>query len=311
MKVLLLGIDALDRLILDEMGDELPNLSALRREGVDLLLKSTFPPDSDTAWATISTGLNPAQHGIVRFVDPLEKSYQILNVGSTNEVLRGKTFWELIGAAGYKTHAIFPHLCYPIWPTPGTMVARGSSVVDVQMSNPSLHDLYPNQDVLMGVRGFPNSGVEGLQKRAQELANLAKADATFALRVMEQSEWDLFFAYWSTLDQVGHFYWNYYDRDDPNFIEGHPLQQVIPDTYRLYDEIVGQFLTTVSADTTVIVMSDHGHGTRPFKLVNANELLRQAGFLQARNLKTNPHLNLYEQTKRMGIRTVSRLGLGK
>ncbi len=82
-------------------------------------LISTFPPDSDTAWATISTGMNPAQHGIVRFVDPLEKSYQILNVGSDNEVLRGKTFWEILGRVGLKAHAIFPHLGYPIWEMPG------------------------------------------------------------------------------------------------------------------------------------------------------------------------------------------------
>ena len=124
MKVLLLGIDALDRLLLEQLATDLPNLTALRQQAVNLKVKSTFPPDSDTAWATISTGLNPAQHGIVRFVDPLEKSYQILNVGSKNEILQGQTFWDIIGQAGYQAHAIFPHLCYPIWSTPGVMVAR-------------------------------------------------------------------------------------------------------------------------------------------------------------------------------------------
>src|ERR687886_1137958 len=132
MKVLVLGIDALDSALLEEFAADLPNLTALRTGGASLKLRSTFPPDSDTAWATIATGLNPAQHGIVRFVDPLEKSYQILNVGSANEVLRGKTFWELAGRAGLKSYAIFPHLCYPVWPVPGTMVARGSSVAGVE-----------------------------------------------------------------------------------------------------------------------------------------------------------------------------------
>jgi predicted AlkP superfamily phosphohydrolase/phosphomutase len=79
MKVLILGIDALDRELLDRFATQLPNFARLRKVAQTLDVISTFPPDSDTAWATIMTGLNPAQHGIVKFVDPLEKSYRILN----------------------------------------------------------------------------------------------------------------------------------------------------------------------------------------------------------------------------------------
>ncbi len=311
MKVLLLGIDALDHLILEELADDLPNFTTLRRNGTDLKVKSTFPPDSDTAWATISTGLNPAQHGVVRFVDPLEKSYQILNIGSSNEALKGKTFWDIIGQAGHDAHAIFPHLCYPVWSTPGVMVARGSSVVDVQATVPDVLDEYPNPDLLLGVRGLPDSGVAALTRHSQKLAALAQNDAEFALKLLKKLDWDVFFVYWSTLDAIGHFFWNYYDPDDPGFVEGHPLQHIIPDTYKLYDGIVGNFLEAVDDNVTVIVMSDHGHGGRPFNLVNINEVLRQAGFLSARNFKTNPHLNLFEKSKRLAIRSVSRFGLGK
>ena len=69
MKVLVLGIDALDCELLMKFADELPNITQLRNKAKQLKVLSTFPPDSDTAWATIATGLNPAQHGIVRFVD--------------------------------------------------------------------------------------------------------------------------------------------------------------------------------------------------------------------------------------------------
>lgn len=311
MKTLLLGIDALDSLILEQLADELPNLTMLRTKAMSMKLRSTFPPDSDTAWATISTGLNPAQHGIVRFVDTLEKSYQIQNIGSDNEVLQGKTFWELVGNAGYRVKAIFPHLCHPLWETPGTMVVRGSSVEGVQAIPSHILEEYPNRAVLNGVRGFPERGVEGLTDYARKLEALTKADADFALKLLEQDDWDLFFVYWSTIDATGHFFWNYFDPEDPSFEEGHPLQQVIPNMYKLYDAIVGKFLAAVDRETTVIVMSDHGHGTRPFKLVSVNELLRKAGYLTARNPKTNPHINIFEKVKRAGIYTVSRYGLGK
>ena len=150
-------------LLLEQFAADLPNFARLRASATSLKVRSTFPPDSDTAWATISTGLNPAEHGIVRFIDPLEKSYQILNVGSANEMLRGRTFWELAGNAGYRTHAIFPHLCYPIWPVPGTMVARGSSVVDVQANPPDVLAEYPVPQVLTGVRGLPDRNLTAMR----------------------------------------------------------------------------------------------------------------------------------------------------
>jgi predicted AlkP superfamily phosphohydrolase/phosphomutase len=311
MKVLVLGIDALDRVLLDKLQARLPNLTKLKKSSTELIVKSTFPPDSDTAWATISTGLNPAQHGIVRFVDPLEKSYQILNQSSRNSILQGKTFWELVGRKGYKSYAIFPHLCYPIWDTSGVMVARGSTIADVQANPSEILRQYPNPEILAGVRGFPRRTSKGMEKYFEHLSELAKADAEFALKIMKNEEWDLFFVYWSTIDAIGHFFWNYYDESDPNYKPGHPLEDIIPKTYELYDKIVGDFLEAIENETTVIILSDHGHGARPFKLVSVNEVLRQGGYLSARDLKSSPHLNLFEKIKRVSIRIISRFGLGR
>jgi predicted AlkP superfamily phosphohydrolase/phosphomutase len=311
MKVLVLGIDALDRVLLEKLQARLPNLTKLRNSSKELFVQSTFPPDSDTAWATISTGLNPAQHGIVRFVDPLEKSYQILNQGSRNSILHGKTFWELVGKKGYKSFAIFPHLCYPIWNTSGVMVARGSTIADVQANPPEILKQYPDLEILTGIRGFPKRTSNGMQGYFEQLSELAKADAEFALKLLKNEEWDLFFVYWSTIDAIGHFFWNYYDKSDPNYKAGHPLEDIIPKTYELYDKIVGDFLEAIENDTTVIILSDHGHGARPFRLVSVNEILRQGGYLNARDLKSNPHLNLFEKVKRVAVRIISRFGLGR
>ena len=159
MKVLVLGIDALDCELLQKFADDLPNISHLRTQAKQLKVLSTFPPDSDTAWATIATGLNPAQHGIVRFVDPLEKSYQIINQSIDNKILHGKTFWEIAARHGYKTFAIFPHLCYPLWDGPGAVVVRGSNVADVQARPKEILCEYPDPSLLMGVRGFPDRGM--------------------------------------------------------------------------------------------------------------------------------------------------------
>ena len=310
-RVLILGIDALDCELIREFAADLPNISHLREQAVQLKVHSTFPPDSDTAWATIMTGINPAQHGIVRFIDPLEKTYQIHNQAIDNEFLHGNTFWDIAERSGLKTVVIFPHFCYPLWEAPGTIVVRGTNVADVQARPPGITNLYPDSDLLLGIRGFPERGIKGLSDYASNLSLLAESDAQFALNILNKENWDLFFVYWSTIDAIGHFFWGYFDPTDPGFVEGNPLQKVIPNTYKLYDNIIGRFISQIEDEVTVIILSDHGHGTRPYNLVNINEILHQEGYLITNDLKRNPHLKIYEQVKRLGASTISRFGLGR
>lgn len=311
MKVLLLGIDALDSLLIDRFIDHLPNLSRLIDEGIRLPVRSTFPPDSDTAWATIYTGMNPAEHGVVRFIDPLEKSYQIQNVQVDNSTIRGRTFWEILGKAGYDAHAIFPHLCYPVWNTPGIMVARGTATADIQAHPEDIPRLYPHKPSLVGVRGFPNQSSKGFQQYIDKHKVQAFSDAEFALQIMDEFEWDFFFVYWSTLDAISHFFWGHYDEEDPAYTSDNSFESVIPAAYQWLDDIIGRFQARLDDCDTIMVLSDHGHGGRPSKLINVNEILRRAGLLNTIDLRKHPHVALLERGKRLAVQTVSRLGLAK
>lgn len=316
-KLLVIGIDALDRLLLEEFSDHLPSLTRLRSEAVFREVRSTFPPDSDTAWATIATGHNPAQHGVVRFVDPLEKVDQIQNSAKDNEVLQGRTFWDIVAAAGHRSVAVFPHLGYPAWESKALMVTRGSTRVNgvlepgVASNRPGVIERYPEPPLVLGVRGFPDRGDKGLREYAEKLRRLTVADAQFAMRLMQTEAWDLFFTYLPTLDATGHFFWRFHDPEDPGFDPKHPLRYVIRDMYALYDQLVGEFLELVDADTSVMILSDHGHGARPFRLVNVNEILRNGGYLKARDLSTRVHLKLWEKSKRAAVNLVSRFGLAR
>lgn len=311
MRLLVLGIDALDADLLRRFQERLPNFRALAQSGRQFAVRSTFPPDSDTAWATIVSGLNPAQHGIVRFLDPLEKSLEIQTTAVDNTVLRGKTFWEILGHAGYRTLAVFPHLGYPVWDVPGVMIARGSAVAEVQAWPTSALELYPEPEILSGVRGFPARGTRGLEVFAASLRRQAFCDAEFASRLMQSKPWDLCFVYWSTIDAVGHFFWADFDPHDPGHVAGNRFEGLIPEAYSWFDEILGEFMRRVGEDTAIIVVSDHGHGGRPGKLVNINELLRRGGYLAEVPPARRPAANLVEAGKRWAARAVGRLGLAK
>ncbi len=69
-KVLILGIDGMDPGLLKRfIGLGLmPNFAKLMEEGDFRKLNTTVPPQSPVAWATFSTGVSPAQHGIFDFI---------------------------------------------------------------------------------------------------------------------------------------------------------------------------------------------------------------------------------------------------
>ena len=108
MKLLFLGIDALDYKMIEAFSEDLPNIKRLMEDHVFRNVISTFPPILDTAWATIVTGLNPAQHGVVQFIDPLEKSYQIMNVESWERDLSRKNILGLFRQRRLENNHSFP-----------------------------------------------------------------------------------------------------------------------------------------------------------------------------------------------------------
>jgi len=72
-------------------------------DGSSLKLQTVFPPDSDTSWASIYTGMNPAEHGVLQFIDPLEKAHKYLSEEIDNTTIRGKAYWDVAGKYGKKS----------------------------------------------------------------------------------------------------------------------------------------------------------------------------------------------------------------
>ena len=121
-RVIVLGVDAMDPSFVEAHFDALPNLRRLTAQGQYKHFGTSTPPQSPVAWATFSTGLDPAQHGIFDFVhrDPAtmqpfsslgvthEPRFTLpigpwilpLSKGSVESFRQGQTFWEILSAAG-------------------------------------------------------------------------------------------------------------------------------------------------------------------------------------------------------------------
>jgi predicted AlkP superfamily phosphohydrolase/phosphomutase len=155
MKVLFIGLDSVDINLLAKFEEYLPNLTKLKKTGQNVKIESVFPPDSDTAWATIYTSLNPAEHGIIEFVDPLEKSMKIQHVEKDNTPIKFKTFWDIAGNCGKKVCVITPHLCYPVWEVNGIMIGRSSVEDKIDTYPKDLIIKHPELESLIPWKGFP------------------------------------------------------------------------------------------------------------------------------------------------------------
>lgn len=293
-RILILGIDSMDRRILDRLIDDLPNIKKMREKGIDVDFSGVFPPDSPTSWASIFTGMTPANHGVVFFIDPLEKTGKLLTEEISNATVRGRTFWDIAGKAGKKVFISLPLLGYPTWEVNGTMIGRATTHREVQMNPPK-----EGADVLSGLdgmRGLPGRNPMEFVERGLELL---KREKDFALRHVKEEQWDLFFFYSAVLDPMEHNFWNHFDPGDPSYVKGNEFERVIPDFYREYDRVIGEFMGSVGDETAIILLSDHGHMRRPTKVVNVNGVLMEKGLLKMKKPRRTLKGAIYKRKDRI------------
>lgn len=309
-KIVIIGIDSMDRELIDTYSDELPTFTKLMRETPEFHMSSVFPPDSDTAWATIFTGLNPAQHGIVLFVDPLEKA----SIQETDYLdvshLRGKTFWDIAGDAGNKVCLLYPHAVYPVWPVNGFIISPVPKSDDF--------DMYPENfsfgfDVkeLKVPHTIPDSRAE-YDEYLKTFHDIVVSEFDFAEKMLGSYDCDVFLFYSSVLDFIQHIFWNYCDPKDPTYPgDSNPFRNAIKDFYVLHDRLVGELLQKIPDDTVVMILSDHGHAMRPVQLFNINELLRQNGLLFEKEETFRGVRRLNEKMKRAAVDVIQKTDLRK
>ena len=227
-----------------------------------------------------------------------------------NTTLKGKTFWDIAGRQGKRVCVILPFLGYPVWPVNGIMVAKSAIKDDVQIFPESLSEEY-NLSLLNTVRGFPGRKAK-LDRYLERQKELASHKLDFALNMLARDRWDLFFFYSGIIDSIHHRFWRYCDENDPSYPGPNPYQDVIKDFYILHDQIVGRLIDAVDSDTAVILLSDHGHGMRPVKLLNVNELLRQKELLapRATSMTGKGVVHTIEKAKRSALDFISRHDMG-
>ena len=309
-KLVIIGIDSMDRELIYKYLDYLPTFKKIIKESPNIKSTSVFPPDSDTAWASIYTGLNPAKHGIVNFVDPLEKAsiYQTDYLDVSN--IKGKTFWDIAGRFGKKVCLIYPHIAYPVWPVNGFMISPAPKTDEFQMYPPDFEFEFKVEKLEVPKR-IPNSKSE-YKEYLDKFRDIVINEFDFGNNMQMNYDWDLFFFYSCALDFIQHIFWNYCDPNDPTYPgDNNPFRDAIKDFYILHDKLVGKMIENIDLDTAILILSDHGHSMRPIKLFNINEILRKEGYLFSKEGGIAPLCNLGEKLKRTAVNVIQKTDLRK
>lgn len=305
MSTIIIGIDGLEKSIVDRYIDDLPGFQLLKKQGILKTIPTVFPADSVPAWLTIFTGLNPAEHGIIRgkdyveSVEDYEKHHTIC--------LSGKTFWDKLCHNGKKCLILNPFLAYPAWNINGTFIS-GPAFVDGNVTEfgrfkTSRPDVYGGYTAVGTVADLKKD----MDKAFQDTEGLWSDFVEMYYSGKEN--YDLAFVTFTTLDRIQHYTWRYFDRNDPLYTADDYLGNFIPKTLRFFDQCISETISKLGPKDNLIVISDHGFRQRPYYLINLNEVFRQAGLLKVKKNAHKPSVILKQKLKTFVVKLLSDLHL--
>ncbi len=317
MKVFVIGLDGATFDLIQPFiaRGHLPTLKKLMDSGAWSELESTVPPVTASAWTSFMTGKNPGAHGLFDFMQRRKNSYDLAPVSSRDR--DGQAVWEIAGDAGKKVIVMGVPVTYPPTPVNGLLVTgmltpRGakdytypSELKDEIQQAIGDYVVYSDEVYSKG-RGelFLNALHYSIQQRAKAAAYL-----------LHKYEWDLGVLVFPETDTVSHGLWSAYDpthhQHDPR--EAEKFRDGILEVYQDIDAYLGELIASLGSDTTVLVMSDHGHGpVRNFLYVN--NFLKQKRYLQIKRTPASRVKNLAFSlglTPRVVYNFLLAIGLGK
>lgn len=291
-RVILLGIDGLERTLLDELitAGHLPHFRRAIEMGTIGPLRTIIPYYSPVVWTSVATGKRPSKHGVTGFVDAETNDADLLDRRDINAA----AFWDITTARHLRGGFVNWYYTWPaVVPGDGYMISDRLVYVDLpfNVAPDSLEPLVRAQ-VESASSAYPMDRFVQLDYDA-EYKRFAKNSAEYerhhwykvlkrsierdvaAIEVAVEAEGqsspsDLLAVYVRATDAVAHIHWKHrVGREYPRIAE--LLWQVSADDtrafgeairayYQVVDDLLGRILALMDERTTLLISSDHGFG---------------------------------------------------
>jgi predicted AlkP superfamily phosphohydrolase/phosphomutase len=287
-RLLIIGLDGATFYVLDPLMDRgyMPNLSRFISQGVAGVLRSTQPPITPAAWTTFMTGKGPGHHGILDF-EKYDATAHRLTFNSTYQI-EEKTIWELLSEKGLRVGSINVPMTFPPRPVNGFMIS-GFETPSIQAEftwprelKEDIFRLIPDYSYRTNWRRSALGGTAVLAANLEYIANSFDQGYRLMRYCGDRFGWDVLMVVLKLVDNLQHKAWRYLD---PQTSGRYPRQaEMVARVFSRLDEVLGRMFEYAAENgATVLIMSDHGHGSLDGK-AQPNLLLYQWGYLALRPL---------------------------
>ncbi|MGB5933571.1 MAG: alkaline phosphatase family protein [Anaerolineae bacterium] len=287
-RVIVLGLDgaSFDILLPLIKENKLPHLAWVMKEGVWGELRSTIPPYSAQAWASMATGVNQGKHGIVDFWRVSKGNVRHGVVDST--LIRSDALWGILSRHGKRVGVVNVPLTYP------PLEVKGYMVSGFMTPRGKTDYTYPpdlREEILEATGEYdpdPYDPISPSKRLLEEYLYWMRRKEEANRFLLSRYPGDFFISVVQALDQIQHFFWSVLDEHHPfhDPSQAKRYQGMIEECYRLVDDVVGQRLGLLDEKTSLFIISDHGFGPA-HKWFQVNKFLSELGLLV---LKKEPPL---------------------
>jgi predicted AlkP superfamily phosphohydrolase/phosphomutase len=292
-KVLLIGIDAATMGIILPMTDagQLPSFKRLMENGSYGRLASMQPTLSPIIWTSIATGKVKEKHGIGDFLTPQTDTGE--RAPYTSNMRRSKAIWNILGDFSKTSGIVGWWVTWPAERINGYMVSSyislGQNTIKGTLARDVPRQTFP-ETFFEQIEGFITQADQNFagnyrsifgdvsESRLSESVRAAIADTSWVLKsddmytriglqILKEKKPDFLAVFIGGIDVVGHRFWKYREPDafkvpvDP--AEAAAMKDVISNYYRYVDGVLGEYLSEIDDQTTVILVSDHGMHAQP------------------------------------------------
>jgi predicted AlkP superfamily phosphohydrolase/phosphomutase len=258
-KVFVIGLDCCaPELVFDRWKDDLPNLSALARQGLWGDLDSCIPAITVPAWSSMLSSKDPGTLGIYGFRNRADHSYSKLSIAMSGAV-KHRRVWNYLTEAGKSSVIVGVPQTFPVRPLNGHLI---SDFLTPDVQNEFTYPAALKGEILsiapgyeFDVKQFRTNDKDWLLRQIHEMTenHFRVVDHLLATK-----PWDFFMSVEIGVDRMHHGFWSYHDAQHFRYQAGNPFENAIHDYYVLVDRRIGEWLNKVGRDTIVLVVSDHG-----------------------------------------------------
>ncbi|MCG8555401.1 MAG: alkaline phosphatase family protein [Proteobacteria bacterium] len=277
-RVMVIGLDcAPPALVFERYRHRLPHLDRLMRSGSWGPLRTTQPPITVPAWASMVSGRDPGELGLYgfRLREPGSYRQRIVNAHD----VPAPRLWDWLGRAGKSVSVLFVPPTYPPSEVHGEMV---SCLLTPDADCPHTYPARLQAELRerfgpyrMDVEGFRSQDRARVLEQIFAMTRQHFAVARYLWRTRAP---DFLMLVEMGPDRLHHAFWPCFDPAHPAFAVDGPYRDVAERYYAYLDECVGGLVSLADERTAVLVVSDHG--AQPLLgAVCLNEWLMQEGYL--------------------------------